>query len=707
MAYGKKFYTSYKSYNGWDYYMEFFIKDYVGSATEISLGQGGPSISYDTDSEDRDNPILASQMEIPFVVTDGTENSFIDALRDTYQEKDVYVYLYQSTSANESPLWSGFILMDLGDKEDVWYPYEVKLKATDGISLLKDIDFVEDGATKPYDSDDMYYGPGRFTHWISKILRKVGAAGTDEGSYNDPHFRTSVNWYNAEHSGTAEADDPLYLTKGKISWTHSSDDNGNYTPMNSYDVLKEIMKTWHCRIVWWKNVFWIIQIPEYNETENGTNLNPDNVPTRVYTLTGTPDGDRGYLGGKYETRYELMIGAGIDKLTGTTYQFYPRLKSVTAEYLTGGGSNYYGGFPTWNGTTLDTPFLQQTIIDASAADDLYLSIPLNMNQDTNINRMVRIYFRLKATNGVTTKWLQWDDGTGTFTWENSSGTLFDLPRFEGTIFGNNPQQILGFNETIPTDAAFTGAWNFEISTDDSDWGTIYASMFFSQDADIGYGTFILDPQDSTPGGDPANVTWTNIPGTSNPFEGQFLTLNSSAGLNIAGQTILVETALSDSANHDFEKMQWGDSQDATDTGNLLIWDGSAWVQSDFAGEWGVGTLTGTASFTNLMLEEFMKGQSSNIQIINTKLMVSVSTKDDDDGTLSVPNYINPVGRIRESVMGDINIYVFKRGKFNTMFDEWEYEGWSIKDETPGLTTTTTTVWSPNGPMETDNGTIGL
>jgi len=701
MAYGKKFYTSYKSYNGWDYYMEFFIKDYVGSATEISLGQGGPTISYDTDSEDRDNPILASQMEIPFIVTDGTENGFVEALRDTYQEKDVYVYLYQSTSANEPPLWSGFILMDLGDKEDVWYPYEVKLKATDGISLLKDIDFVEDGATKPYDSDDMYYGPGRFTHWISKILRKIGAGTSDEGSYNDPHFRTSINWYNAEHSGTAQADDPLYLTKGKVSWTHSSDDNGNYTPMNSYDVLKEIMKTWHCRIVWWKNVFWIVQIPEYNATEDGTNLNPDNVPTRVYTLTGSPDGDRAYLGGKYETRYELMTGVGIDKLTGTTYQFYPRLKSVTAEYLTGGGSNYYGGYPTWNGTTLDTPMLQQTIIDASAADDLYFSIPLNMSKTYSGELEVNFRFDIKATDGTTTKWLK---RTGaTYTWENSQPSVYpnDYRPLGNTILlpGTTPAQYIIFDKTIPTDSAFTGVWDFEIQLDDADWGGADSSVGGS-DPSIGFGSMFLTP--TTYG-----ITWSNIPGTSNPFEGQFLTLNSAAGINIAGQTILVETALSDSANHDFGKMQWGDSQDATDPGNLLVWDGSAWVQSDFSGEWGVGTLAGTDSFTNLMLEEFMKGQASNIQIINTKLMVSVSTKDDDDGTLSVPNYINPVGRIRESVMGDHNFYIFKRGKFNTMFDEWEYEGWSVKDETPGLTATTTTVWSENGPMETDNGTIGM
>ena len=702
MAYGKKFYTSYKSFNGWDYYMEFFIKDYAGAATEISLGQGGPSISYDTDSEDRDNPILASQMEIPFIVTNGTENSFIEALRDTYEEQDVYVHLYQSTSSNESPLWSGFLLMDLGDKEDVWYPYEVKLKATDGLSLLKDRDFCDSDAVKPYQSTDMYFGPARFTHWISLILQKVGAATSDEGAFNDAHFRTSVNWYNAEHTGTGQSVDPLYTTMGKVNWTHSSDDNGNYKPMDSYKVLKEIMKTWHCRIVYWKHIFWIVQIPEYNRTEDGNNDEPENIPTRIYTMGGTPNGDVEYIGDKYQTRYELVIGAGIEKLTGTKYQFYPRLKSVTAEYLTGGGSNYYGGFPTWNGTTLDTPFTQQTIIDANAADNLYFSIPLNVSKSYADELVCNWRFDLYATDGATEKWLKYQGGT--FTWENSAPAQYPTdyrPLGNATLLpGITPAQYIIFNETIPTDAAFTGTWDFSIIMDDSNWGTSNGSSIGGSDPNIGIGTIFNTPTSY-------GIHWSNIPGITNPFEGQFLTLNSSSGVNITGQSIFVETALSDSANHDFKEMQWGDSQDASDTGNLKVWDGSAWVQTDFAGEWGDGTLVGTESFTNLMMEEFMKGQASNIQIINTTLMVSVSTKDDDDGTLSVPNYINPVGRIRESVMGDINIYVFKRGKFNTMLDQWEYEGWSIKDETPGLTTTTTTVWGPNGPMETDNGTIGF
>ena len=695
MAYGKIFYTSYKSYNGWEYYMEFFVKDYVGSPEEISLGPSGPVISYDTDTEDRDNPILASQMEIPFIVNTGSQNSFIENLRDTYNEQDVYVHLYKSTSSNVSPLWSGFLLMDLSDKEDVWYPFEVNLTATDGLSLLKDRDFCDSDAVKPYQSTDMFFGPDKFTNLISLILQKVGAATSDEGAFNDASFSTSVNWYNAQHTGTGQSVDPLYNTKVKASWTHESDENGNYTTMNSYDVLKEIMRTWHCRIVYWNHVFWIIQIPEYNTLPGGTNLNPDNIPTRNYTMSGTPNGNEAYVGSLYNSVYQLSTGVEIEKLTGTKYQFYPRLKSVTATYLTGGGTNYYGGFPTWNGTTLDTPYLQQTIIDADAADSLFLSIPLNVSKTTNSDILCKWRFTVEATDGTTIKYLKLD--AGVYTWSSTIVTGLNRPLGTADLVGTSPAQYLIFEEDIPTDPLFVGPWDFKIKMTDGDW--VLGASLNSLICITLSGSTVLGPNTF-------GIHWSNIPGINNPFEGQFLTLNSSSGLNIAGQTIIIETSLSDSANYDFGEMQYGDSQDASDPGNLLVWDGTAWVQTDFTGQWGVGTLSGTKSFTSLLMNEYIKGQASSIQIINARLMVSVSTKDNDDGTLTVPNYINPVGRIREAVLGDINYYIFRRGSFSTATDEWSFEGWSVKEETPGLTTTTTDDWGPYGPMEDDNGNIG-
>ena len=68
MSFGKKYFSSYKSNNGLDYYLELFVANFSGTATEIVLGKGGPVITYETDQEDRFSPILSSQCELPFLV---------------------------------------------------------------------------------------------------------------------------------------------------------------------------------------------------------------------------------------------------------------------------------------------------------------------------------------------------------------------------------------------------------------------------------------------------------------------------------------------------------------------------------------------------------------------------------------------------------------------------------------------------------------
>ena len=130
MAFGKKYFTSYKSYNGWDYYLEIWVDGYSSSSSEITLGEGGPVISYDTDKENRFSPINSSKLELPFMVTNVDTDNFIKDIKNTFNERDVYVHLYKGTSSDytsSAPLWSGFVLMDLSATPDKYYPYPVKL----------------------------------------------------------------------------------------------------------------------------------------------------------------------------------------------------------------------------------------------------------------------------------------------------------------------------------------------------------------------------------------------------------------------------------------------------------------------------------------------------------------------------------------------------------------------------------------------------
>ena len=131
MAFAKQYYSSYKSNNGLDYYLELWVDGYTGgNPTEITLGAEGPVISYDTEQEDRFSPIISSQCVLPFMVKGVGTQSFIQLLRTTYQERQVYLHLYRATSSTYStvkPLWSGYLIMDLGSGEDVSFPYEQKL----------------------------------------------------------------------------------------------------------------------------------------------------------------------------------------------------------------------------------------------------------------------------------------------------------------------------------------------------------------------------------------------------------------------------------------------------------------------------------------------------------------------------------------------------------------------------------------------------
>ena len=99
--------------------------------------------------------------------------NFIKGLRETYEEGDATVAIWNDSSA--TPLWTGNILIDLSTKEDVSKPYEVELNATDGIGLLKNYDMVSVQGSSPYSSGDTYISDGykTFIYWISIILKSL------------------------------------------------------------------------------------------------------------------------------------------------------------------------------------------------------------------------------------------------------------------------------------------------------------------------------------------------------------------------------------------------------------------------------------------------------------------------------------------------------------------------------------------------------
>ena len=388
---GIRFQTTVYSYNSWSYFIQIWDRNYTGSTiTEITLGQGGPQINWDSDNDDRFSTIMSSSCEIPLMVEGTLLENWLKNVRDSYEEKDVYVHIYRNTQATASSLiWSGFLLMDLNSTVDEFFPYEFRLTFTDGLSLLKEVDFVETGATKPYDSSEMLWGPASYSFWMKTVLGKVGAALTTEGAITDWEWRTSINWYNTGHGTSAPSTltfDPFAKTEVQVSMFHNEENDGVYQPQNCYDVLNQLLKHWGARIVYWRHKFWIIQIPEYNTAETGTLANPDNINTRKYFHSSNSVSDAFDNLNDYWTPYQVFLQAsgviGPSKIVGTKYDFKAPIKEVIAKYITGSGENYFGGFPTSENTVVT----QERINNLADASGIYLDIPLIFTQDrANVN----------------------------------------------------------------------------------------------------------------------------------------------------------------------------------------------------------------------------------------------------------------------------------------------------------------------------------
>ena len=750
MAYGKKYFVEYKSSNNLDYYCEIWVEGQTAAAIQIEIGEGGPVIEYDTDKNDRFSPIISSSCRFPFLVKNFLFAQFIDNLRILYKEKDVYLHLYRSPQSGHNlvaPLWSGFLLMDLSAGVDQSYPYEQELKFIDGLSLLKDLDFVKYPSGSPsgggipfeertqgnYVRENMYYGPGTYIFWIREILQKVGSGLTINGASQNYGFTTSVNWYNQENNSLSQSSDPLHLTKCQMTLFHSKDDQGTFYPDNCYNVLKNILKHWGARITYWKGEFWIVQIPEYITNESGTLDAPVNLNSRKYSNTGAFNGSQGHLGGTYWTRYEQEISTNtISKIVGTEYNYIAPIKKVTADFLSFSSKSIYGGFP-FGATAPTQEIFQGSLNGPSNADFLWLSIPLDFVWDMTTSPLsahtggwwLAVKFNFYASNidnqtgVITTYYLQYTSSSNTYYWVTEANWTplgNKSPKYVIKSKSLSETNYVGFEQQIPfndvngASIVMDGLWSFFLDIEDFGTSNSNPGSFYCNFSGYNNPPKMRNPQNSItlPGSissgtvtwsntleDQAGVTTINIANpnpagfnagtsvddyslsTTSPFKGLLQLLSSTSSTAFGESINLTIDNSNNTEEHSFGQLVWGDTISYAQS-SLESYNGTIYVPTDSNGQWGRGILTGTSTFTEMLINEFLTGQTKAVINSSFRLAVGVSNKTQTVGLVSRPRYVNPIGKLRETTApGTDPEYFFRRGKFYTALDEWDYEGYQI------------------------------
>ena len=100
------------------------------------------------------------------------------------------------------------------------------------------------------------------------------------------------------------------------------------------------------------------------------------------------------------------------------------------------------------------------------------------------------------------------------------------------------------------------------------------------------------------------------------------------------------TNTNDSYTLEIKDTFWGDTQQLDVQGSLKVWNGSAWVYTDYLGRWGIGTTAGTNSFTEQLCADALNMQ--NVPTQKGNYLLALSSANTYLAT-NMPKYVNPIG----------------------------------------------------------------
>tara|TARA_R110002072_G_scaffold121850_1_gene256063 strand:+ start:14823 stop:18149 length:3327 start_codon:yes stop_codon:yes gene_type:complete len=719
-AYTQRFESYFKSTNERDWVVQIWDRAYVGGSSQdtFEITDNGLTIQFDSDGDEKFAPIVGSKALLNFMVDYDSPGhaSFIDdllGLGTTYIEGDIFITIREG-SITGPLIFCGEYLQDLDTLPDVDGPFPIQLTFTDGIGKLKEITF----ESLHVDTTAVEYklqGHQKFSYWIGQIIQhtkfyktQANPDGFWDDATNKGAFSTCCRWWNADMyyapNSASKFADPLQQTKGTMKWTDKfNPSNGQRNIQNAYEVLKAICKSWGMRVICWTTTWRFYQIYEMNNVNVGTWTNPIDMDRYRYYADGSINDQRTSLGftkwDRFNNRFYNVShpGARIQKLEGGKYKFLPVLNEVKVNLVHEGFQNIFGGIPTGNafGTNgmsfVNGPFTNSSQYKFNT--NFYIEVTAPNGAWVTNYTLTQVSLRIIAmppgassiASGLAT--LTYDPVANTYGWD-------DTPTYTGSDLGpvinhyslGGSYPGLGATSVIPLgpNLAFPGYRD----ADTDYWITTGSPIYATNQS----GTLINIQTGSPYGSSYIFPSWTNPidtsalapPSWSTGVFNNFLSViqpvsNNSSTTN----TIFVNNQTDDSHKLDWGNIYWGDGPEYWDDSALMVqtgastyefadWTSEDWVRRDQTQSTPISN--SGRNFTDLLTLQMKQCQQRIIRRANFK----TANSPEDMWYLSKPFFVNPIGAINDifedsSGANQESQYMFRRGKFNMINNQWEGE----------------------------------
>jgi hypothetical protein len=526
------------------------------------------------DTKERFVGVIGSELQLGIVVDHQDIQDFIDSLV-TAEESSLLLSFQYSDIDGLVQNWTGYIVTDLISIEDVplQIGYVANITATDGIGLLKGIDYAIAGTTS-------YTGFDTFTTIILRCIGKLSGIVNYMQTIDQNILKVVCNWHEDSYTYSSNIN-PLSRSRINGNAFYWVDNKGNERFYSCYDVLDQIATAWGARIMFSGKYFWFIQVNEY--------LTGNNKTVFSYRLDGTESIASGQNLSITHNQTALNTSELL-RFSGGFFSYYAPIKKLTVDYQHLQAVNLLAGQVFTHNTSLVSTgvfvsgFGGETRISYTSTLKLE-SEWIDVNPFENFFFVFRVLIRAgnhRLVGGWTEGEAAWTTDTGKYYYITSPIILEDGdPVPVATIMRLNL-----VTPPLPANAIGEIAFNIEA----------YKAYTMSG----------VEKSISTPAQLPGDIEYTFSVFTNylevlqvGTFDGQSDVLRYAAENNaFASKKIEVSTRI-------------GDGPTTVAPGHIEIYDNaSAWVLSD---SWKVGN-TGTGkAFSQLLANEIIRGQLTPVQ----------------------------------------------------------------------------------------------
>ncbi len=471
---------------GIDYVINFHDNEFTGTSTKINVSGDGFQLDYSGQTDNIYSPIIGSSLNVNIlnrgepallqyiellkqyqqdrfsivvnrIFTNNNANVFaqyesriaIDGgeVESTACYKQAVIDLGGSVSTTEELFWSGMIVQDLIEVEDVSFPSIFSIQATDGISKLK----------------DTLCGTSFFRQFTNQFINALDQVGALEiYGANDPVFVVVCDWWAEEMTYNAN-NNPLDEVFADFHAFDTIDEQGFYTNKNWFEILSQMCTIFGLRFYYSEGQYRLEQLFQRDNatfTEHRYKKNKTKIDQSVVS---------------YERTIDQLSGQA--RLAGNIFNFLPAVNDVS---ITLNQEPKAMKGVTWDNS--NDPDLAIGLVSSALQNQLTLvfnhqiKLFLNVNVNQNdifaklklnielfdFNNNVTYYLKRKFT-GITPStpaWTTTQSGSG---YEILVGTFQE---FSGQVtLGNSDVIQVGGPTTIitppiPTDGDMTINWDF-------------------------------------------------------------------------------------------------------------------------------------------------------------------------------------------------------------------------------------------------------